>query len=57
MTPEDFQLVLLLAGWLVAFMLGKELATGFSLWRAGRTARAEQTAEPAEARQDDVDRR
>ncbi len=25
---------LLLGGWVVAFLLGKELQTGFALWRA-----------------------
>jgi hypothetical protein len=58
-TTEDLQLVLLLAGWLVAFLLGNELATGFSMWRTARAERAEQAAQPdqREARQEDVDRR
>ena len=30
------QYALLLSGWVVAFMLGKELQTGFAQWRARR---------------------
>lgn len=30
------QYVLLLAAWVVAFLLGKELQTGFAQWRARR---------------------
>jgi hypothetical protein len=30
------QYALLLSGWAVAFMLGKELQTGFAQWRARR---------------------
>lgn len=37
--PEMIQLWLIVAGWLVAFLLGKELATGFTQWRARRTER------------------
>lgn len=35
--PNDLlQLVLFLAAWIVAFLLGKELETGFSQWRQSR---------------------
>ena len=37
MPPETFEFLLLLAGWVVAFLLGRELQTGFRLWRL-RTA-------------------
>jgi hypothetical protein len=37
MPVETVQFALLLGGWIVAFLLGKELQTGFRLWRA-RTA-------------------
>jgi uncharacterized membrane protein required for colicin V production len=30
--PDVIQYVLLLAGWVLAFMLGKELQTGFAQW-------------------------
>ena len=34
---EDLmQYTLLLSGWVVAFLLGKELQTGFAQWRARR---------------------
>ena len=34
---EDWlQYALLLSGWVAAFMLGKELQTGFAQWRARR---------------------
>ena len=36
MTPELTQTSLAVLGWLVAFLLGKELATGFVQWRANR---------------------
>jgi hypothetical protein len=36
MTPETLQIALAVLGWLVAFLLGKELATGFTQWRASR---------------------
>jgi hypothetical protein len=33
----DFaQTALLVVGWIVAFMLGKELQTGFAQWQAAR---------------------
>jgi len=35
-TPEILQTVLAVAGWLVAFLLGRELASGYRQWRAGR---------------------
>lgn len=34
MPTEALQFALLLAGWIVAFLLGKELHTGFQQWRA-----------------------
>jgi hypothetical protein len=39
MSMETIQILLAVAGWIVAFLLGKELATGYSLWRAGRAER------------------
>jgi hypothetical protein len=39
MSMETIQILLAVAGWVVAFLLGKELATGFSLWRARRAER------------------
>jgi hypothetical protein len=33
MPTETFEFMLLLGGWVVAFLLGKELQTGFRLWR------------------------
>jgi hypothetical protein len=36
LSPDLVQLFLIVFGWLVAFLLGKELATGFSQWRARR---------------------
>jgi hypothetical protein len=33
MSPEVLQFGLLLAGWVVAFLLGKELQVGFKQWR------------------------
>jgi hypothetical protein len=38
MTSELLELVLLMAGWLVAFLLGRELGIGFSQWRERRGA-------------------
>lgn len=35
-STETLQIVLAVAGWIVAFLLGKELATGYSAWRARR---------------------
>jgi hypothetical protein len=35
-SPELAQVSLVVLGWLVAFLLGKELATGYVQWRAGR---------------------
>jgi hypothetical protein len=37
MPPETLEFLLLLGGWVVAFLLGRELQTGFRLWRV-RTA-------------------
>ena len=37
MPVETFEFVLLLSGWVVAFLLGRELQTGFRQWRL-RTA-------------------
>ena len=39
MTPEILQIALAVLGWLVAFLLGKELATGLAQWRASRSSR------------------
>ena len=36
MSTETIQILLAVAGWVVAFLLGKELATGYAVWRAGR---------------------
>jgi hypothetical protein len=36
MTPELMQLSVAIVGWLAAFLLGKELATGYGWWRARR---------------------
>ena len=33
MSVETFEFVLLLSGWIVAFLLGRELQTGYRLWR------------------------
>jgi hypothetical protein len=33
MPTETLEFILLLSGWVVAFLLGKELQTGFRLWR------------------------
>jgi hypothetical protein len=33
MPVETIEFLLLLSGWVVAFLLGKELQTGFRLWR------------------------
>jgi hypothetical protein len=37
MPIETLEFLLLLSGWVVAFLLGRELQTGFRLWRV-RTA-------------------
>ncbi|MDQ6672955.1 MAG: hypothetical protein M3069_19815 [Chloroflexota bacterium] len=37
MSVETLEFSLLLSGWVVAFLLGRELETGFRLWRV-RTA-------------------
>jgi hypothetical protein len=37
MPAESLEFVLLLGGWVVAFLLGRELQTGFRQWRM-RTA-------------------
>jgi positive regulator of sigma E activity len=41
MSSETLQIVLAVAGGVVAFLLGKELARGFVQWRAQRSAAAE----------------
>ena len=33
MSVETVQFLLLLSGWVVAFLLGRELQTGFRQWR------------------------
>ena len=33
---SQLQILLAVAGWIVAFLLGKELATGYAVWRARR---------------------
>ena len=33
MPPETLEFVLLLSGWIVAFLLGRELQVGFRQWR------------------------
>ncbi len=33
MPAETLEFLLLLSGWVVAFLLGRELQTGFRLWR------------------------
>ena len=33
MTVETLEFLLLLSGWIVAFLLGRELQTGYRLWR------------------------
>ncbi|HEX8967177.1 MAG TPA: hypothetical protein VF937_04800 [Chloroflexota bacterium] len=45
MSVETVEFVLLLSGWIVAFLLGRELQTGFRLWRL-------RTAEERTRRQD-----
>ena len=42
MPVETLEFLLLLSGWIVAFLLGKELQTGFRIWR---TRAAEQRAD------------
>ena len=42
MSVETLEFLLLLSGWVVAFLLGRELQTGYRLWRlktAGQRAR------------------
>ena len=56
-STETLQALLAVAGWVVAFLLGKELATGYSQWRAQRAERAEQAAEHEAAENNEVDRR
>ena len=41
MPVETIEFMLLLGGWVAAFLLGKELQTGFRIWR---TRAAEQRA-------------
>ncbi len=43
MPTEIVEFALLLAGWVVAFLLGKELHTGFVAWRARTSANAPRT--------------
>ena len=33
MSVETLEFVLLLAGWIIAFLLGRELHTGYTQWR------------------------
>jgi hypothetical protein len=33
MSPETLEFLLLLSGWIVAFLLGRELQIGFRQWR------------------------
>ena len=33
MPAETLEFLLLLSGWVVAFLLGRELQTGYRLWR------------------------
>ena len=33
MPPETLEFVLLLSGWIVAFLLGREMQVGFRKWR------------------------
>ncbi len=33
MSVETLEFLLLLSGWIVAFLLGRELQTGYRLWR------------------------
>jgi hypothetical protein len=42
MTPELMQIWLAVLGWVVAFLLGKELATGYVQWRASRRQQHDQ---------------
>jgi len=42
MSADTLQILLAVIGWVVAFLLGKEMSTGYSLWRARR---AEQRAD------------
>ena len=43
MTPETTQIWLAVVGWLVAFLLGTELATGYVQWRARRSSSSSST--------------
>ena len=45
MPAETLEFLLLLSGWIVAFLLGRELQTGFRQWRL-------RTAEQRSRRQD-----
>jgi hypothetical protein len=36
MSMETIPILLAVAGWVVAFLLGKELATGYAVWRGQR---------------------
>ena len=37
MSVETLEFLLLLSGWIVIFLLGRELRTGYVQWRAYRT--------------------
>lgn len=37
MSFETLEFLLLLGGWIVAFLLGRELQTGYRLWRLRAT--------------------
>jgi hypothetical protein len=39
MSADTLQISLAVVGWIVAFLLGKELASGYSLWKARRAER------------------
>lgn len=44
MSFETLEFLLLLGGWIVAFLLGRELQTGYRLWRLRVTE--ERTSRP-----------
>ncbi len=41
MSPETVEFGLLVIGWIVAFLLGKELQTGYYQWRTSRSRSGE----------------
>jgi hypothetical protein len=49
MSVETLEFLLLLSGWIVAFLLGRELQTGYRQWRMKT---AEQRADQRPHRQD-----